>query len=311
MTQAFVLGAGLGTRLRPLTETTPKPLVPIFQKPLITFALDHLIANGLRAFVINTHHLGEQLSTFFASGSYRDCAVRVVHEPLLLDTGGGIKNVEQWITTEPFVVYSGDILTDFDLRPLIDEHMRTGNDVTLALRKTGLASGVAFQNGRVTAIQKRPVPDGYDFANVSIWNRSVFERIPANEKISFIPILVEWINSGGKIGGVVMNDGLWFNIGSPAEYLHVHHTIIDGPWRPRYVSQADWPLRISPNAAIDSTAQLAGYFSIAENVTIGAGAYVENTIVWAGAQIASRTRLRNCIVRADQTAEGDLSDAII
>ena len=311
MTQAFVLGAGLGTRLRPLTDELPKPLVPIFQKPLITFALDHLIANGLPSFVINTHHIGDQLRAYFASGSYRELPVRIVHESLLLDTGGGIKNIEQWITTEPFVVYSGDVLTDFDLRPLIDEHLRAGNDATLALRTTGLASGVACQNGRVTAIQKTPVPNGYDFANVSIWNRSIFERIPVNEKVSFIPILVDWIKSGGKIGGVVMNDGVWFNIGSPAEYLRVHQTIVDRAWRPAYLKEAGWPVRVAPSAMVDPTARLAGCYSIGENATVAAEAQIEDTIVWAGAQIASRSDLRNCIVRSRRTAEGHLSNAII
>ena len=74
ITQAFVLGAGLGTRLRPLTEDLPKPLIPIFQKPLITFALDHLIAAGVESFVINTHHRAPAFQELFAQSSYRGCA---------------------------------------------------------------------------------------------------------------------------------------------------------------------------------------------------------------------------------------------
>src|SRR4051794_30879184 len=167
--QAFVLGAGLGTRLRPLTEQLPKPLVPIFQKPLITFALDHLLGVGVESFAINTHRIAENFAAAFPDCSYRGAPVQLLHEPVLLETGGGIKNAEGALRDEPFIVYSGDILTDIDLAPLIDEHFAQGNAVTLALRETGLARGVAFQDGRVLDIGGKLGHIGtYDFANVSI-----------------------------------------------------------------------------------------------------------------------------------------------
>src|SRR5437870_11941031 len=91
ITQAFVLGAGLGTRLRPLTEYLPKPLIPIFQKPLVTFALDHLIDVGVNRFVINTHRHPELFQHFFAAREYAGFSTTLVHEPDLLESGGGIK----------------------------------------------------------------------------------------------------------------------------------------------------------------------------------------------------------------------------
>src|ERR1700740_2121101 len=99
---AFVLGAGLGTRLRPLTDLVPKPLLPIFGKPIISFALDHLIAHGVERFVINTHHLPEQLNRLFDSGFYRGREVHLIYEPALLETGGGIRNAAGLIGDEPF-----------------------------------------------------------------------------------------------------------------------------------------------------------------------------------------------------------------
>ncbi|HEX8679878.1 MAG TPA: sugar phosphate nucleotidyltransferase, partial [Chthoniobacterales bacterium] len=112
ITQAFVLGAGLGTRLRPLTNELPKPLVPIFQKPLITFALDHLRSIGVESFAINTHRIPETFANAFPDETYDSASVRLLHEPVLLETGGGIKNAESALRDEPFIVYSGDILTD-------------------------------------------------------------------------------------------------------------------------------------------------------------------------------------------------------
>jgi len=304
MTQAFVLGAGLGTRLRPLTDDLPKPLVPIFQKPLITFALDHLIDIGIESFVINTHRLPEQFAKAFADGTYRDRPVRLVHEPELLGTGGGIKNIEPYLESAPFIVYSGDVLTDIDLQPFIDEHFRGGNDVTLALRQTGLGQDVALDDGRVLDIgNKYGHPGNYDFANISVWSPKIFERIPARTKISFIPIVTKWIGEGGKIGGVILNENRWFNIGSRAQYLEVHRAIADG-WRPPYVNTLEWPIRVAKSAIVAASTQLSGFFSIGTDCSVGDDAIIEDTILWPNAEIASKSRLHGCIVRANRKVSG-------
>jgi NDP-sugar pyrophosphorylase family protein len=312
ITQAFVLGAGLGRRLRPLTEELPKPLIPIFQKPLITFPLDHLIAAGVRSFLINTHHRSAPFQELFAEGEYRGRPVQLVHEPEILGTGGGIKNIEPLLRDESFIVYSGDILTDTDLKPLLEEHFRAGNDVTLALRDTGLGKDVTLEGNRVVDMENRYGHAGrYDFAGISLWTRAIFERIPPRQNLSFIPILAEWIGNGGKIGGVVLNERKWFNIGSRDEYLAVHRIILEEQWKPDYVQAPAWPVRVAADAKVDSSAQLSGFYSIGAGCQVGAEATLENTILWPGAQIASRSHLRNCIVRSHQQAKGEFSDTDI
>jgi mannose-1-phosphate guanylyltransferase len=334
--QAFVLGAGLGTRLRPLTDNLPKPLVPIFQKPLITFAFDHLIDAGIRKFFVNTHRQPELFAQMFgrarpagapgrgvkediekladATGGralpvYCDIPIEFRSEPLLLETGGGIKNMEDSLGTEPFIVYSGDILTDVDLAPLIDEHFRRQNDVTLGLRKTGLDEGVVLRDSQIVAIRKKDEPRGdYDFAGISIWNASIFPRIPGARKVSFIPILVDWIKHGGRIGGVVLSENKWFNIGTRTDYLEAHRAISAANWKPNYVKTPDWPISIARDAIVSPSAQLSGFYSIGEGCSVGDGAAIEDTIVWPGAQIASRSHLRNCIVRSHRKAQGALHD---
>src|SRR5258705_10479149 len=108
---AFVLGAGLGTRLRPLTNVVPKPLLPIFGKRLVTFALDHLIASGVEQFVINTHHLAEQFADFFSGGSYRRKKVVLIYEPNLLETEGGFLNAAAIFGQTRVQVYSERLVT--------------------------------------------------------------------------------------------------------------------------------------------------------------------------------------------------------
>jgi mannose-1-phosphate guanylyltransferase len=303
--QAFVLGAGLGKRLRPLTDELPKPLVPIFQKPLITFALDHLIGIGIEKFFINTHRLPEKFTEAFPENCYAGIDLSFVNEPVLLETGGGIKNIETQLGDEPFITYSGDVLTDVPLLPLIDEHFKAGNDVTLALRRTELGSAIALRGNRVVDISNRyGTPGEFDFANIAIWNRSVFERIPARKKISFIPVLGEWLSQGGKLGGVVLADGKWFNLGSRAEYLDVHRVILNERWRPAHVKTPDWIAQVHPSAVVDPSAELRGCSVIAKDCRVGAGAVLEDTILWPGSQIASNCELVGCIVRARKAVTG-------
>lgn len=303
---AFVLGAGLGTRLRPLTETRPKPLVPVYHKPLITYALDHLIAAGVENFVINTHHQAEAFEEEFGSGTYRGCPVVLSFEPELLDTGGGIKKAQALIGSDPFLVYSGDILTDIDLGELVDEHFRRGNDVTLALRDTGFSTSLAFQGGRVTDIRNRyGQGEGHDFANVSVWNASIFNRLPVEKKVSFVPVVSDWIGQGGRIGGVLLNKNAWFNIGSRKEYLEVHRTISGGGWTPAY-REGPWPAAVHPTARISPSARLEGGTVVGAGSVVGEGAVVRDSVVWENAEIAPGAGLETCIVREGRRAEGTL-----
>jgi NDP-sugar pyrophosphorylase family protein len=310
--QAFVLGAGLGKRLRPLTDELPKPLVPIFGKPLISFALDHLIAAGVGSFVVNTHHLPEKFAASLGARNYRGRPLHLVHEPVLLETGGGLKNVERLLTDENFLVYSGDILTDLPLPPLLEEHFRSGNDVTLALRSTGVASNVAFREGRIIDLGNRyGHPGNYDYANVSVWHRRAFAHFSPGQIISFVPVLANWIGAGGRIGGVVIEEGEWYNLTSPNEYLHLHRRVMTEQWRPDYLGQIAWPERIAPDAAIDPSAQINGCSSVGAGCRIGAEAVIEDSVLWPGAQIGSCAQLRRCIVRTHRRVEGALADTII
>ena len=301
--RAFVLGAGLGTRLRPLSSARPKPLLPIFGKPLISFALDHLAAAGVESFVINTHHRADQFAACFPGGRHDGRPVELVFEPVLLETGGGIKNVEGLLGNEPFIVYSGDILTDIDIEALVCEHFERGNDVTLALRDTGLAASLALEEGRIVAIQ--PGRAGcHDYANVSVWNPVAFRRFRAGEKISFIPVLAEWVREGGKIGGLVLNDRGWFNVGSRAEYLAVHRIIAENAWFPAYLRGSSWPVNVAADAEVSGEARLRGFCAIGSGCVLEAGAVVENSILWEGAVIRESSYLRDCVVAGSLVISG-------
>ena len=152
--------------------------------------------------------------------------------------------------------------------------------MTLALRHTGLASAVALRDHRVVDISNRyGVAGDFDFANIAVWNSAIFQRIPPRKKISFIPIIADWINQGGRIGGIALDDGNWFNIGSRKEYLDVHRMISNKDWRPGYVKTRDWPQRVASSAIVDSSAQLRGCTVVGQNCRVGAEAILKDTIL--------------------------------
>jgi mannose-1-phosphate guanylyltransferase len=299
--KAFVLGAGLGTRLRPLTNLLPKPLLPIFGKPLITFAFDHLRRAGVEEFVVNTHHLPEKFVERFPDREYCNAPLALVHEPQLLETGGGIKNIEGAIGDELFIVYSGDILTDVAIDQLIEEHNSRKNDVTLALRTTRFRPGVHWSRttGRVLDIQEAlgtGAKGEFDFAGISIWRPSVFSRIKAGTKISFIPILIEWIKQGGKVGGLPLEEGRWFNIGSSKDYVATHKIIAQEQWVPYYLSAGSWPHRVDPSARISLRASIEGGSYVGARCEVADGVLIRDSILLPGSSVPKGTTLKSCIV---------------
>src|SRR5258708_28645401 len=150
----------------------------------VTFALDHLIASGVERFVINTHHLSEQFADFFSDGSYRSKKIALIYEPNLLETGGGILNAAALFGPEPFLVYSGDILTDIHLGALTDFHFQSGSMLTLALPHTRLSTDLSFDatTNRVLDIRGQlgsGLSGSVGFAIDSVWNPEIVGQIPS------------------------------------------------------------------------------------------------------------------------------------
>jgi NDP-sugar pyrophosphorylase family protein len=314
---AFVLGAGLGTRLRSLTARRPKPLIPVCNRPLITFAFDHLINAGVTKLVVNTHHRHEIYAQFFPEKKYRDVPIFFRHEEVLLETGGGIKNVEDLLGGDPFIVYNGDILTDLPVEKAVRHHIASGNEVTLVLRSSGgpLAISLDGESGRITDIGSRlhaGVAGKFLFTGVYVVSPQFLTRIPAREKISVVPIFLEMIRRGEKLGGIVLDEGDWWDLGTREQYLAVHRHIFDFGFR---ISDFGKTLECaSPNwihatASIAPTARILGATAIGAGAVVGENAELRDCIVWENAQIAAGSSLRNCIVTAGQRVEGTHADA--
>lgn len=157
--RAMVLAAGRGTRLAPLTDTTPKPLVPVAGRPLLEYILDFLRAGGISDVVINLHHLGQRIADHVGDGGRFGLRVRYSWEEEILDTGGGIKHAASLLAGEPFVVVNGDSLLEFKLQDVIERHEARGALATMVVREdpTGRYPAIELDaEDRVRRVAGRP-----------------------------------------------------------------------------------------------------------------------------------------------------------
>jgi mannose-1-phosphate guanylyltransferase len=221
---AFILGAGLGTRLRPHTDRSPKPLLPLNGRPIITFTMDHLLSVGVERFVVNTHHCSDLYREVFPDAQWCGRPILFRYEPMLLDTGGGLKNIEDLLENdEAILCYNGDIVTDFSLETLIAAHERVKPEITLALRSSGpLLNVVMDSEGRVRDIRDILGNTGVRrclFSGIYAIETSVLRFIPAGKVESVVDLFVRRINDRpDSVRGVVVDEGEWNDIGSREIY---------------------------------------------------------------------------------------------
>ncbi len=300
ISQAFVLGAGLGTRLKGLTLRRPKPLIPVAGRPLIAHAFDHLLEAGVRRLVVNTHHCAPVYDRYFSS-HYKEASLTFRHEPDLLETGGGIKNVEDLLGGGPFIVYNGDILTTLPLEAALAHHFSSGNEVTLVLRSHGGRLDIAFDplTGHIPDIGFRlgRTANSHVFTGIYLVDPTFFHRLKL-EKVSVIPSFLA-MAANGTLGGIVVDAGDWWELGTREKYLGVHHDLRAAD------PSTSW---VHPEARIDPTARLTGATYVGAGSKIGAHAQLHDCVLWEGAHIAPQTCLTRCIVTENQTACGTHTD---
>lgn len=221
---AFILGAGLGTRLYPLTDSCPKPLLPLGGRPLITYVMEHLLTLGIKRFIVNTHHLSHVYNMLFLDRTWRGNPIMFSHEPSLLDTAGGLKNIESLLEEddEEILVYNGDIVSDLPLAQLLAVHRAQGREVTLALRSSGSPLNVCL-TGQHEICDFRGILGKKGkkclFAGIYLVQKSFLKRLEPGRRESVVNIFLEMIRGEpGSVAGLIIDAGAWHDAGSLEEY---------------------------------------------------------------------------------------------
>ncbi len=311
--QALILAGGEGTRLRPLTTTVPKPVVPLVDRPFIMFMLDWLKRHGVDDVVMSCGHLASGVRNVLGDGSAIGMRLRFVEEPRPLGTGGALKYAESMLD-ERFLMLNGDVLTDLDLTAQMEQHERTGARATLALTPVEDPSNYGLvrttDGGEVTEFVEKPAPDQIDTPNISagiyVLERSVLDLLepdqPASIERDVFPRLV-----GAGLYAYV-GAGYWLDIGTPERYLEgTVATSVRQRMGEGFVCVepgAGTAGRVIPSALIErdcsiaASARIGGRAVLESGVHVGDHTTIERAVVLRGSRIGANCTLRGCIVGA-------------
>jgi mannose-1-phosphate guanylyltransferase len=318
--QAVILVGGEGTRLRPLTSTVPKPVVPLVDRPFISFMLEWLCAHGIDDVIMSCGFLATSVRNVLGDGSAYGIRLRFVEEPDPRGTAGALKFAET-LLDERFLMLNGDVLTDIDLTEQIAQHTRTGAKATLALVPVEDPSAYGLvhleEDRAVRDFLEKPSPDRVDTNLISagayVLEREILELVPPERNVSIEREVWPQLIGAGLYG--FPSESYWLDIGTPARYLQGTFDILEGnvstsvrerlgegymsvSEEARVLGRAIPPALIEPGARVAEGAHVGSLVVLGHDVKIGAGSTVERAVILNGSEIGENCTLRDCIVAA-------------
>jgi mannose-1-phosphate guanylyltransferase len=324
--KAMILAAGLGTRMRPLTDHCPKPLLPLLLQPMLDHILGQLSRYSIRDVIINLHYHADQLARWLGDGSRWGVQLSLSFEPEILGTAGALKRVEPLLRDAPFLVLNADVLIDLDLQALWHWHCQRQALVTMVLRPDPAARSygavIVDADDRVRLINGRPSTHmpatGQEtmFACVQMVDPQVLERIPPDcfsmTTSDVYPALIE---RQAAVYGYCYS-GYWMDIGTPERYLQAHWDLLDGAlgeaWLQRLPAGSrvvlcpdDAPLTapgvtiippavLGPDVILAPDVHLGPYAVLGAGCRLDSGAVVCDSVLWDGVQVGAGAQVRGC-----------------
>jgi NDP-sugar pyrophosphorylase family protein len=318
----MVLAAGLGTRLRPVTENIPKPLVPVLNLPLILHNLLFLKEHGVDEVMINLHYLPDMIPAYLGDGSDWGLHLHYSRESRILGTAGGIGKVRDFLEVETFVVMNADILIQLDLKEAISRHQKNNALSTMVVsdREDSTRYGVVGvdEENRIRRITDRVGSDRDDlrrtvFLGLHILEPEIFQYFPSKTPSCInADVYPALILSGKNIYGYLQHGSYWNDLGTPCDYFQAHWDILDGkfgktpPSSPLIDPEASViePVWIGSGVSIDSSATVGPYSVIGDRVRVGKNCRISKSVLWEEVQVPENTEIISSIVAGVTTTGG-------
>ena len=317
--QAVVLVGGQGTRLRPLTLSAPKPMLPTAGLPFLTHLLSRIRAAGIRDVVLSTSYKAEVFSEYYGDGSKLGLNLRYVTEDEPLGTGGGIRNVLDDLTAGTIVVFNGDVLGGTDVRDVIETHRKAGADVTIHLVR--VSDPRAFgcvptdDDGRVTAFLEKTQDPPTDQINAGtyVFTREIIETIPFGMPVSVEREVFPRLLAEGKHVYAHVDHAYWRDMGTPEDFVRGSADLVRGIAPSPALGDRHGESLVHEGAGVAPGALLIGGTVVGRGAEVGprarldgavvfdgavieAGAVVERSIIGFGARIGPRALIRDTVV---------------
>jgi len=302
--EAVVLVGGKGIRLRPLTLSAPKPMLPIAGVPFLAHLLSRIRAAGVRRVVLGTSYLAETFSEHFGDGAGLGLELTYVVEDRPLGTGGGIRNVTGQLRAEHVLVFNGDVLAGTDLRAVLDTHRRAEADVTLHLVRVpdprAFGCVPTDGSGRVLAFLEKTDDPPTDQINAGcyVFRRSVLESIPQGRPVSVERETFPGLLAAGTRVQAHVDDAYWRDLGTPADLVHGSADLVRGIAPSDALPGPPGEALVLPGAVVAADAKVCGGTTVGRGARIGAGAHVEGALVFDGAVIGAGATVVHSVIGA-------------
>ena len=300
---AVILVGGLGTRLRPLTLSAPKPMLPTAGVPFLTHLITRIRDAGIAHVVLGTSFQAEVFEQHFGDGADLGVDLEYVVETTALGTGGGIRNVADALRGDTVLVFNGDNLIGVDLQALLATHRDAGADVTLCLHRVpdprAFGCVPTDADGRVLAFLEKtpePVTDQIN-AGLYVFRRSVIDSIPAGRPVSVEKETFPDLLASGALVVSHMNDGYWRDFGTPVDFVAGSADLVRGIAPSPAVATPGEAL-VLPGAAVDAGAAVVGGSTVGRNCIVEAGAVLDGSVLFDGGHIAAGATVRRSVVGA-------------
>jgi mannose-1-phosphate guanylyltransferase len=312
----MLMGAGLGTRLRPITYELPKPMVPVLDRPVMEHILGLLARHGFDRVIANLHYFPDLIKDYFGDGSDHGLQLSYSFEPELLGTAGGVRNVRDFLGDETFLVISGDALTDVDLGALWRRHREASGIGTLTLKRvpdpSQLGVVILSDDGRVQGFQEKPQP-GEALSNLGscgiyVFEPEIFDHFPDRDFVDWAQdVFPTMLERDVPLYGHEIDD-YWSDVGSLSEFRRGNFDAITGKVQVEVEGSEiregllaghsatlegavlmEPPVYIGEDCTIGAEVQLTGPVVIGEGSTIGEGAILRDVVLWPGTEVVAGT----------------------